>query len=324
MPRTNDIYSVPPGTDGVPNATISSTAYNNFVHDVETDLNTPRPIVAGGTGANNATQAKINLGITSDINAGLVPQCGRLYYANASQILFLPFNGDKIKIQGVIYSIPSGGVVASNSPTFVNGVAGQNLALDTTYLVCLFNNGGTLAMDFITTLAHSADTTAGNVGVETPTTNKSRTVIGLVRYVAGIGFANSTKYRGVISWFNRRNLALFGDSTAGFSTTAGSPTEVNPSARTYFLNWQDDDVLIGITGSFLSGAAGTGGWQVGYDGTAVGVVSNQTIANTTWWGAATSFFSFNTAEIWHYVTPMCAGYGAGFNFHVNMVGRVMG
>ena len=41
--------------------TIESAVYNGFVNDVETDLNTPRPVVAGGTGATNATQARDNL-----------------------------------------------------------------------------------------------------------------------------------------------------------------------------------------------------------------------------------------------------------------------
>ena len=41
--------------------TIESAKYNTFVHDVETDLNAPRPIVAGGTGASNAHDALIAL-----------------------------------------------------------------------------------------------------------------------------------------------------------------------------------------------------------------------------------------------------------------------
>ena len=55
------IYSTPPGTDAITNTTISSTAYNTNVNDVEADLNTPRPIVAGGTGETNAREAMIAL-----------------------------------------------------------------------------------------------------------------------------------------------------------------------------------------------------------------------------------------------------------------------
>ena len=62
MPRDGSgIYHTPPGTDGVPDTTIDSAKYNTNVHDVETDLNTPRPIVAGGTGATSADDALTNL-----------------------------------------------------------------------------------------------------------------------------------------------------------------------------------------------------------------------------------------------------------------------
>lgn len=62
MPRDpSGTYSTPVGTDGIPNFPIESSKYNINAHDVETDLNTPRPIIAGGTGANNATQALVNL-----------------------------------------------------------------------------------------------------------------------------------------------------------------------------------------------------------------------------------------------------------------------
>jgi hypothetical protein len=60
MPRDgSNVYHRPPGTDAVSNATISSAAYNVWVADVEQDLNLPRPIVAGGTGATNADAALI-------------------------------------------------------------------------------------------------------------------------------------------------------------------------------------------------------------------------------------------------------------------------
>jgi len=63
MPRDGSkIYHRPPGTDGIPDTTIESTKYNINVADVEQDLNLPRPIIAGGTGANNARSAMTNLG----------------------------------------------------------------------------------------------------------------------------------------------------------------------------------------------------------------------------------------------------------------------
>jgi hypothetical protein len=62
MPRDGSgVYTTAPGTDGVAGQTIESLKYNANVHDVEQDLNTPRPIVAGGTGASNAHDALVSL-----------------------------------------------------------------------------------------------------------------------------------------------------------------------------------------------------------------------------------------------------------------------
>ena len=66
MPRDGSgIYTRPPGTNAVADTTIESTKYNANVADVETDLNAPRPIIAGGTGANNAVDAANNLGVVT-------------------------------------------------------------------------------------------------------------------------------------------------------------------------------------------------------------------------------------------------------------------
>ena len=56
-------YQYPPGTPGVPDQTIESEAYNTFLDDlVNNDLNIPRPVHRGGTGANNAVDAMTTLG----------------------------------------------------------------------------------------------------------------------------------------------------------------------------------------------------------------------------------------------------------------------
>ena len=62
MPRNpgTGIYTKP-YPDVISATTIESAVHNGEIADIETDLNTPRPIVAGGTGANNATAARTNL-----------------------------------------------------------------------------------------------------------------------------------------------------------------------------------------------------------------------------------------------------------------------
>lgn len=63
MPRSGSgVYSVPAGTPGTPNTNIESAKYNAFVADIAADQNTPRPIVAGGTGASTALAALTSLG----------------------------------------------------------------------------------------------------------------------------------------------------------------------------------------------------------------------------------------------------------------------
>jgi hypothetical protein len=63
MPRDgSNVYHLPSGTLAVTNTTVQSTPYNNFTGDIEADLNTPRPIVAGGTGASSASAALTALG----------------------------------------------------------------------------------------------------------------------------------------------------------------------------------------------------------------------------------------------------------------------
>jgi hypothetical protein len=63
MPRDGlQQYAPPAGTQGIPNYTVESARYNTFVADVSADQNNPRPIVAGGTSAVNAIDARKNLG----------------------------------------------------------------------------------------------------------------------------------------------------------------------------------------------------------------------------------------------------------------------
>ena len=65
MPRDGSNVYTQPFPNVVDGTTIESAVYNGFTNDVALDLNTPRPIVAGGTGANNAADAAANLGVVT-------------------------------------------------------------------------------------------------------------------------------------------------------------------------------------------------------------------------------------------------------------------
>ena len=61
MPRDGSHNYNLPFPDVVADTVIESAVYNGFTNDVALDLNTPRPIAAGGTGASNGRDAMINL-----------------------------------------------------------------------------------------------------------------------------------------------------------------------------------------------------------------------------------------------------------------------
>lgn len=69
MPRNaSDIYDVPEGSYPDPLTTIESARYTAALEDLVADANLARPVVAGGTGAETASQAAKNLAVVSTLN----------------------------------------------------------------------------------------------------------------------------------------------------------------------------------------------------------------------------------------------------------------
>jgi len=69
MPRNGlGVYSPPPGTAATTLTPINSVSYNLFLTDLTSDLNTARPITAGGTGATTAAAARTALGLAIGTN----------------------------------------------------------------------------------------------------------------------------------------------------------------------------------------------------------------------------------------------------------------
>lgn len=184
---------------------------------------------------------KFRLGADASGNArlfpikGLVFSCGYLRNSGTSAIVFEPRNGDKVRVNGADYQIPSGGISAGFTGIRVNGAAGQNLAANTTYLVCLFDNAGTLTVDYRTTLTHAPSTADGS---EVSSADATRAVIGMVRTNAS---AQLTDVLSVISWFNRRrkNGVL---NVGNQSTTSLSQVALGPAVG--WLTWAEEVVEV--------------------------------------------------------------------------------
>jgi hypothetical protein len=194
--------------------------------------------------------------------------CGRLGYVSATQIKFAPLNGDSVKIAGLWRAIPASGVSAGNTGVYVGGVAGQNLAANTTYYVYLFDDSGALAIDFSTT-AHATDASAGNVGVEIKSGDNSRSLIGMVRTTSAAQFADGPTQRLVLSWFNRRTRQGI-NNVNGATTASDSSVELNSAKRVEFLCWSDEDTSHFMGGYGSNSSAGCGyAFQLDIDGSAL-------------------------------------------------------
>jgi len=66
------VYSLPAGSAAVDNTIIDPVVFNTLISDLESDANTARPIVAGGTGATTSAAARTNLGITPLTNGIII------------------------------------------------------------------------------------------------------------------------------------------------------------------------------------------------------------------------------------------------------------
>jgi hypothetical protein len=196
-------------------------------------------------------QARDNIAVST------VTAAGYLSFTSATQITLQPWMGDLIKISGVLFQIP-GNITAANTGVFVNGTAGQNLAASTLYYVYLFNNAGTLTIDYSAT-AYATSATAGNVGMQIKSGDDTRTLIGLV-------FTNASSQivlENVISWFNKKQRQVTASTNI---STSGNICPVE------FSTWADEAVFYSLVARMQNGTAqGALVLQLIIDGTGSGI-----------------------------------------------------
>jgi hypothetical protein len=189
--------------------------------------------ISAGTGA-----------FTLNINSG------KLEYISGTQLRFAPVNGDRIKINGEIFAIPTVGITGLGSTSGtgcrIDGVAG-NLAASTTYYVYCYNDAGTLRGDFSLT-GHARSATTGNVGTEIKTGDDSRSLIGMARTWSSSQFLDQADARFVRSWFNRTSQGAIGAASGSTVSTS----YVQATGVAYVLSWLGETVTFGFSGSVSS------------------------------------------------------------------------
>lgn len=208
----------------------------------------------GGGGSVSTTYP---LSGTSSLTSVDPPHCGKLARSSSTALTFTPFNGDLIRIQGVLYQIPSAGIAGlANTSVFVNGSSGSSLSASTLYYVYAFINSGTVTADFSTT-AHATSSTAGNIGTEVKSGDETRTLIGMIRTNGSSQFVDSNTQRFVLSYYNRRAVVGVSNNTATRSTSSTTFVEFNSEMRVEFLCWSDEVTSAHIVGSGYPGAGST-------------------------------------------------------------------
>ena len=119
MPRNGaNVYAKPVGTTPIDGDDIDAAPFNLLMDDIATDLNTPRPVVAGGTGASNAPAALVSLGALSA--------------ASGLSDLLAPSKG-LANLYGYATTVKSGGTTTLTAASAVyqrfTGVAAQSVVL---------------------------------------------------------------------------------------------------------------------------------------------------------------------------------------------------
>lgn len=240
------------------------------------------------------------------------PTAGRLTFVSATALKFAPFKGNKIQINGALYTIPNAGIAGlTTTSAFLNGIGSSSLAGNILYYVYAFNNSGTVTADFRTDgNGHITDTTGGNEGVEVrcstgTTPDPTRTLIGIIRTNAASQFANSNTQRLLRSWFNQVSVP-FSNSLSGQTTTVSTTgVEISAAIRCEMVVWATDVITASLLGSMQNSGVQKSYASIGWDGAITSAAYNSVCGGVA--GIATPLGvveSKSLSEGYHYVTHM--------------------
>lgn len=234
--------------DGGTGASTAGAARTNLGSSVSGDTVFSGTAAAGRTALGSTTVGDA-LFITSNAAAArdtlelVKAPMGQCYLTKSgSNLLLSRYNGAYLFIDGLFRQIPSSG------PT----LAPTSLTVDTVYNIYAAWNGSAITLEASTT-ARATDTTYGH---QIKSGDSTRTLVGKAFVTTGPAWTDTAISCGVLNWYNRRRRALQVNTGAIVVTTTTPNTELDTSARCYFLSWGEDWTTIE---SDVSGQGATSG-----------------------------------------------------------------
>jgi hypothetical protein len=215
---------------------------------------------------------------------------------SGSNIVLLPYGGNQISINGVVYTIPSAGV--SLAPPADSGV---------NYHIYVYNNSGTLALEASTT----APVVDSGKGLHIKSGDATRTHVGLARTVSS-AWVDTLERRLVCSRYNQpRRPILY--TKPGNQTGVGAPWVLLTSGVS--LDFVTIDGAIDIRGS--AGATDANAGAIGYlslgiNSGQVGLQGLATIGSSAY-GSMSVSYSVQVALGYHSLQLYGGGVNATFN-----------
>ena len=199
----------------------------------------------GATGPIGATGPAGPTGPTGATGSGALGQC-KLVVTSSTILTLIPFDGNAIKINGVVYSIPAAGVALNSVATYVN----------TLYYIYAFDSGGGTIALIHQTYAPATSTTPGNIGVKIMAGNDIYTLVGMAySQTTNGGWRDDAGYRLVRSWFNDGGVS--GVTGAGdVINHPGTALELVAGMNLYFLAWQGENAFAHIFAQAWHGVQG--------------------------------------------------------------------
>ena len=231
------------------------------------------------------------LTISDGVSAGTSQGHGQCKLTKSgSNLLLLPFDGNRIVINSLLRTIPDAGV--SLAPT--------SLAASTVYYIYAYMVSTTVTLEASTT-AYAIQT---GTGVYTKSGDVTRTLVGLARTTSGVAWADTAAQRFVLSHFNRRNKNLANNFTVDRTTTSATFVEMNTEIRCEFVTWADESIAVGYAGSVRTSGNNEVYAAIGIDNiTAVQGVTTTVATATVACGHAHNYHA-TLSEGYHYATVL--------------------